>query len=389
VTLGRRAFLGTAAAGVGSVGVGSLGVGSVAAQESGVDFGGWFEGVSNFDGVEDRRGQSEVTVEVGVDANDGGFGFGPAAVRVDPGTTVTWEWTGQGGQHNVVTEDGEEMESELVAAAGHTFEHTFENEGITTYVCEPHRSLGMKGAVVVGDQGVGPAQVGEPDYGGWFEDVSNYEETVDRRGQSEVTVEVGTQGNGGAFAYEPAAVRVDPGTTVTWEWTGEGGQHNVVTEDGEEMESELVAESGFTFEHTFEGEGVTTYFCEPHRSLGMKGAVAVGNVGGPAPGGEGVDEAAAGRILQAFGAVLGLLTLPVVLGLVYVYVNRDSYRSPERPPAVEAEGTGEGTALELTHDDYDPVGTAALVAIYFAIVALLWVFMYFVEFLGNGPTVIG
>jgi hypothetical protein len=29
------------------------------------------------------------------------------------------------------------------------------------------------------------------------------------------------------------------------------------------------------------------------------------------------------------------------------------------------------------------------VAFYFVLVSLLWVFMYFVEFLGNGPTVIG
>jgi halocyanin-like protein len=360
------------------------------AQESGVDFGGWFDDVDNYDGVEDRRGQSEVTVEVGVDANGGAFGFGPAAVRIDPGTTVVWEWTGEGGQHNVITEEGEQLESELVAEAGFTYEHTFEEEGVTTYYCEPHLSLGMKGAVVVGDQGAEPVQLGEPDYGDWFADVDNYDGTVDRRGQSEVTVEVGAEGNGGAFAFEPAAVRVDPGTTVVWEWTGEGGQHNVITEEGEQLESELVAEAGFTYEHTFEEEGVTTYYCEPHLSLGMKGAVAVGNVGGPIADGEGgVDEAMAGRILQAFAAVLGLLTLPVVLGLVYIYVNRDSYRTPDHGPAVEAEGTGEATTVKLTHDDYDPVGTAALVAIYFAIVALLWVFMYFVEFLGNGPTVIG
>jgi hypothetical protein len=44
---------------------------------------------------------------------------------------------------------------------------------------------------------------------------------------------------------------------------------------------------------------------------------------------------------------------------------------------------------EIEHDEYDPVGTAALIAAYFVILAVLWVFMYFVEFLGNGPTIIG
>jgi hypothetical protein len=43
---------------------------------------------------------------------------------------------------------------------------------------------------------------------------------------------------------------------------------------------------------------------------------------------------------------------------------------------------------EISHDEFDPVGTLVLIFIYFVIVAALWVFMYFVEFLGNGPTVV-
>lgn len=43
---------------------------------------------------------------------------------------------------------------------------------------------------------------------------------------------------------------------------------------------------------------------------------------------------------------------------------------------------------EIGHDEYDPIGTAILIGIYFLILVLLWIFMYFVEFLGNGPTVI-
>jgi len=43
---------------------------------------------------------------------------------------------------------------------------------------------------------------------------------------------------------------------------------------------------------------------------------------------------------------------------------------------------------EIGHDEYDPVGTLSLIAIYFLIVVFLWVFMYFVEFLGRGPTVV-
>lgn len=111
-------------------------------------FDGWFDDVDNYDGVIDETGADEVTVEVGTEANGGYYGFGPAAVRVSAGTTVSWEWTGQGSSHNVVAEDGS-FESELVAEAGHTFSHTFESTGTTKYVCVPHEALGMKGVVVV------------------------------------------------------------------------------------------------------------------------------------------------------------------------------------------------------------------------------------------------
>lgn len=44
---------------------------------------------------------------------------------------------------------------------------------------------------------------------------------------------------------------------------------------------------------------------------------------------------------------------------------------------------------EIEHDEFDPVGTVVLIVIYFLILVAMWVFTYFVEFLGNGPTVIG
>ena len=89
------------------------------------------------------------TVDVG--AGGEGLAFSPPAIRVEPGTTVTWEWTGDGGGHNVVSE-GEsdfEFESERTDEGGHTFEQTFDEEGVALYVCTPHRAQGMYGAVVV------------------------------------------------------------------------------------------------------------------------------------------------------------------------------------------------------------------------------------------------
>jgi halocyanin-like protein len=133
------------------------GSGSESGSGSGDDLAGWFENVSNYDGVVDQTGSSEVTIEVGAQGNDGAFAFGPAAVRVDPGTTVVWEWTGDGGTHNVAAEEGS-FESELVGEAGHSFEHAFEEAGVYKYACSPHQTIGMKGAIVVGDEAAASAE---------------------------------------------------------------------------------------------------------------------------------------------------------------------------------------------------------------------------------------
>lgn len=113
------------------------------------DYGGWFANVGNYKSTRDLRGQDSVTVGVGVQANNGNLGFGPPAVAVSPGTTVTWDWTGEGGQHNVVATDGTFDSGKAVMRADATFQHTFATTGIFEYVCQPHRSVGMKGAVYV------------------------------------------------------------------------------------------------------------------------------------------------------------------------------------------------------------------------------------------------
>lgn len=113
-------------------------------------------------------------------------------------------------------------------------------------------------------------------YDGWMEDVPNYDATHDFRGQKEVTVAVGA--NEG-LQFEPAAILVDPGTTVVWEWTGQGGSHNVVAPDAP-IDSGLTAETGHTYTHTFTDveKRVIRYKCSPHETVGMKGAVAVGDI---------------------------------------------------------------------------------------------------------------
>jgi len=112
---------------------------------SGDGYGDWFSNVDNYDGEVDRTGTAAVTVEVGV---DDGFAFAPAAVRVDPETTVTWEWTGKGGRHNVIERDGA-FASPYHSGEGASFEWAPEESGLFPYFCEPHREMGMKGGVRV------------------------------------------------------------------------------------------------------------------------------------------------------------------------------------------------------------------------------------------------
>lgn len=108
----------------------------------------WLADADNFTRVVDRTGRAAATVRVGSQGNGGYFGYGPPAVRVSRGTTVTWSWTGRGGAHDVAARDGG-FASDLTAAADAAFERTFDAAGTVPYYCTPHRGIGMKGVVVV------------------------------------------------------------------------------------------------------------------------------------------------------------------------------------------------------------------------------------------------
>ena len=102
--------------------------------------------------LEDMTGQDEVVISTG--AGDNGFSFDPSGVVVSTGTNIVWEWTGEGGAHNVVSENGSdyEFESELTDEEGYTIEQTVDEAGAVLYVCIPHRAQGMYGAVAVVDE---------------------------------------------------------------------------------------------------------------------------------------------------------------------------------------------------------------------------------------------
>ena len=149
----RREFVRTAGGATAAVAAGAGATGSAAAQEVQPE---WPSGVTsgNLGSYLDARGQSEVTVQVG--AGDSGLAFDPTQLWVDTGTTITWEWTGSGGAHNVQTVEGGGPASldsgDPVGEEGYTYEYevTEEDAGITHYHCVPHTAVGMHAGLAVG-----------------------------------------------------------------------------------------------------------------------------------------------------------------------------------------------------------------------------------------------
>ena len=168
--------------------------------------------------------------------------------------------------------------------------------------------------------GNGAAAGGEPDFGPYLDDAREFDTTADLRGEEEVTVAVGAGDEG--LAYDPAAIWIDPGTTVVFEWTGEGGGHNVALEEGSDEFGfdDIIADPGVHYEYTAseeaaeENDGIILYKCTPHEGQGMKGGIAIGDdvptidPAEAAPGVEIPDEALALTVatLIATSATLGL-----------------------------------------------------------------------------------
>lgn len=181
-------------------------------------------------------------------------------------------------------------------------------------------SVGVSGTAAAQEgngSGGGSTATGPIDYGGWLDDADYWnEQTAELTGQNQVTITVGGGANNG-LSFEPVAVHVDPGTTVTWEWSGEGGAHNVVAEDDSFNSGSPVANAGVTFARTFEQNGINNYFCQPHRTQGMVGSVAVGEVPREAPAPPATPAVSEGAKTLGVATFVALLS---TLGLAYFFL---------------------------------------------------------------------
>ena len=87
----------------------------------------------------------------------------------------------------------------------------------------------------------------------------------------EIAVEGVTQVRMQDFAFAPANIIVDAGTTVTWT-NRDGVGHTVTSDGGRELQSPSLGQTE-TFSHTFGEPGQYRYYCEPHPY--MRGLVTV------------------------------------------------------------------------------------------------------------------
>lgn len=233
----------------------------------------WLSDANGYDGEPRQYGPAERPLIMVGEETDDGLAFDPPVIEVSPMTNVRWDWTGHGGQQNVVALDGTFDSGRTNAQPGTGYHYIFDEVSEYPYVSEPHRDEGMKGAVIVREQ---PSS-GYPAVDNWLAATGNFDGTVtDQTGSAEATVVVGAEGNGGTFAFDPPALKVSSGTTVVWAWADNAGPHKIISKDDGPLDSGSVAtDSDTTYEYTFEDTGTYLYTCAPHQGIGMKGAVVV------------------------------------------------------------------------------------------------------------------
>lgn len=69
---------------------------------------------------------------------------------------------------------------------------------------------------------------------------------------------------------------------------------------------------------------------------------------------------------------------PVQPGSTHQYRDPESESREKHSPEIER---------KISLEEFQPKGTLTITLIYFVIIVLMWIFMYFVEFAGHGPSI--
>lgn len=112
------------------------------------------------------------------------------------------------------------------------------------------------------------------DYTLAYLDDESVESVTDRTGEDSADITVG--GGDDHLSFDPVILRVTVGTTVRWDWSGDGGGHSIVSDgDGPLDSGSPTTGGGINYEYTFESAGTYRYYCAPHGNLGGRGVVVV------------------------------------------------------------------------------------------------------------------
>ena len=78
--------------------------------------------------------------------------FSPKIIKINTGDTVIWKSTDPGHNVSFMMKGGvPEGVDKFTSKIGKDTEYTFSVPGIYAYICVPHKSMGMIGFVIVGD----------------------------------------------------------------------------------------------------------------------------------------------------------------------------------------------------------------------------------------------
>jgi halocyanin-like protein len=235
----------------------------------------WLSNTDTYEGeILDYQDESNVVIQVGAESsNSGNFAFDPPAIRIAEGTDVQWQWSGEGGQHNVVERYGAFDSGTPDDSSGRTWSRTFDTPGVYMYRCENHGgSLGGRGAIIVESSN---SLSGSPKVDEWLEGYDYDGTLTDKTGRDTVTIEVGARGNDGYYSFDPIAVRVSAGTEIVFEWSGRGGSHDVTWEDGNLDDLALAGSADHSASVTVTEPGDYRYLCRNHRPGSGRGAIVV------------------------------------------------------------------------------------------------------------------
>ena len=180
------------------------------------------------------------------------FSFVPQDITVQQGDTIQWNWAS--GTHTVTNGT-----NPSATGAGTLFDAPMDSDnivfswnvtvepGVLDYHCGPHWFAGMTGTITV-------------------------EPAAPTAARYEVIVR--------DFEFDPDLIGIASGDTVCWIW--ESGSHTTTSGSSSDPQhnpgalwSSPINSTTTEFCYVFDSPGLYNYFCIPHESLGMNGAVAV------------------------------------------------------------------------------------------------------------------